>query len=65
MELVCQAQVCAYGVGGARWKTPSLSMLGALLKLGVHMAHAHPGEGGGAARDGGGGECDHEVGGAR
>ena len=63
MELVCQAQVCAYGVGGARWKTPSLSMLGALL--GVHMAHAHPGEGGGAAFDGGGGECDHEVGGAR
>ena len=56
MEPECQAEECAHGVGGARWKTPPLSEPGALQMLGVHMAHAHPGRGSGAAHDGGGGK---------
>jgi hypothetical protein len=56
LELECQAPECAHGVGGARWKTPPLSEAGALQMLGAHRADAHPGEGGGAARDGGGGK---------
>ena len=56
LELECQAQECAHGVGGARWKTPPLSEAGALQMLGVHRAYAHAGGGGGAAREGGGGK---------
>jgi hypothetical protein len=56
MELECTAQVCAYGVGGARWKTPPLSKPGALQMLEGHRADVHP--------VGGGEEvCDDEVGG--
>ena len=63
MELECTAQVCAHGVGGARWKTPPLSEPGALQMFEAHRADAHPVGGGGDVCDDGVGGAVHDDGG--